>query len=158
MEISNKALKYLTGLEGCILKVKPVSGKDHIGVGHLITPAEKLSGKIHGIAYKTGITQQECEEILKIDLTRFVKDVNNTIKVKLEQHQFDALVMFAFNIGDGAFNSEISAVKSIHMNRFDLVPRGMLKWCKETINGKLMRSKGIINRRNKEIKFWLGEI
>jgi lysozyme len=51
--------------------------------------------------------------LLSADLAEFEDAVNQAIKVKLSQTQFDALVIFAYNIGKGAFLTS-SAVKLIN--------------------------------------------
>ena len=49
------------------------------------------------------ITEAEGQAILKKDLARFEKIVEDNVKIKLNQNQFDALVSFVFNIGGDAF-------------------------------------------------------
>jgi len=69
-----------------------------IGVGHLI-------GKEQWNTYKNGLTKSEVEKLLTKDLQPFIASVRSNIKVALRQNQFDALVIFAFNIGADAFGS-----------------------------------------------------
>lgn len=45
------------------------------------------------------ITRARADELLAQDLARFERDVLQLVKVPLTQHQFDALVSFAFNVG-----------------------------------------------------------
>lgn len=49
------------------------------------------------------ITEQEAEELLKEDVSKFEECVNHAVEVDLTQEEFDALVSFAFNVGCGAF-------------------------------------------------------
>lgn len=51
------------------------------------------------------ITAEEADRILRADLGRFEKSVNELIEVELTQHEFDATVSFAFNVGSGALSS-----------------------------------------------------
>jgi lysozyme len=65
-----------------------------IGVGH--TGPEVRDGLV--------ITREQSETLLKLDLARFEAAVASaTGGVALHQHEFDALVSLAFNIGAAAF-------------------------------------------------------
>lgn len=48
------------------------------------------------------ITREEADAILARDLKRFEDGVLRLVTVPLAQHEFDALVSFAFNVGEGA--------------------------------------------------------
>ena len=64
-----------------------------IGYGH--TGKDVYSGLV--------ISEQQAENLLKQDLKRFEGYVNNRkyVPQKLNQNQFDALVSFSFNLGQG---------------------------------------------------------
>lgn len=47
------------------------------------------------------ITREEADAILARDLKRFEDGVSRLVAVPLAQHEFDALVSFAFNVGEG---------------------------------------------------------
>ena len=51
------------------------------------------------------ITELQASALLMQDVSRFEKGVLEAVKVSLSQHQFDALVSLAFNIGLGAFRA-----------------------------------------------------
>lgn len=68
-----------------------------IGVGHTGWVDAKPVGR--GMV----ITKEKSRQILQVDLKRFENAVNECVRVPLAQHQFDALVSLAFNIGEGAF-------------------------------------------------------
>ena len=95
MEITNKGLDLIKNFEGCRLKAyKPVALEKYwtIGWGH------------YGPDVKEGmtITQQEADDLLKLDVKAYENEVNKTCKyLKLNQNQFDALVSFTFNCGAG---------------------------------------------------------
>ena len=48
------------------------------------------------------ITEAEAEALLVKDLKRFEDAVNRLITVDINQNEFDAIVSFAFNCGNGA--------------------------------------------------------
>ncbi|WP_130889874.1 lysozyme [Fusobacterium ulcerans] len=106
MKMSEGGIKFLIQEEGERLKAyKCAAGVWTIGVGH--TGADVKEGMV--------ITKEKSRELLKADLSRFEKAVNTYIKVPLEQHQFDALISLAFNIGVGNF-SKSTLVKKINAN------------------------------------------
>lgn len=157
MKMSAKGVKLLAQWEGFKkLKYKDHAGKWTIGVGHLITPDELQRGSINVSGRMISInkpwTDEDVRVLLAQDLVRFEKDVDATIKVDLNQNQFDALVSFAFNIGTGAFNSEIGVAEALNAGMHGDVPRQLRKWNKA--GGKV--SQGLVNRRENEIKLWNG--
>lgn len=159
MKMSAKGIKLLSEWEGFKnRKYKDSAGKWTIGVGHLITDEELRSGAVQvggrQVSINTSMSDEDVRALLAQDLVRFEKDVNATIKVELKQHQFDALVSFSFNVGTGAFSPEIGVVKSLNSGLYHDVPRQLRKWNKA--GGKVV--KGLVNRREKEIQLWNGEV
>lgn len=91
MKISEKGIDLIKQFEGCKLTAyKDAVGVLTIGYGH--TGDVKLNQKI---------TQKKADELLKADLHRFEVHVSEyRKKYKFSQNEFDALVSFAFNIGN----------------------------------------------------------
>jgi lysozyme len=48
------------------------------------------------------ITEEEADRLLAQDLKLYEKAINEMVKVRISQNQFDALVSFAFNLGTAA--------------------------------------------------------
>lgn len=93
------------------------------------------------------ITKEEAEEILKVDLVKFEKSVNNKIKVTLNQNQFDALVSHTFNTGGSDTLFKLINNKSPELE--------IVKWFTEkyiTSNGKVLP--GLIKRRKVEAQLF----
>lgn len=104
MSLSEKGLNWLKHVERlALMPYDDQTGKQisswvkgaTIGYGHLIPKHEWEK-------YRNGITEAEAEALLRKDLERFVEAVR-LIPRKLAQHEFDALVILAYNIGVDAF-------------------------------------------------------
>lgn len=149
---SGKALfKEWEGLE--LNEYLDSGGAPTIGIGHLLTRSERMSGKIiikgSPVVYRNGLTVEQCFDLLDQDLDPAENAVNGAVAVPLTQNQFDALVSFTFNVGNSAFRSS-TLLKVLNAGQYDQVPTQMLRWVRD--NGKIV--KGLVNRRNKEIELW----
>lgn len=94
-KISQNGLNLIMQFEGCRLRAYQCSaGVWTIGYGHTA-----------GVRQGQTITQVQAEEYLKQDCRKFENYVNNKayvpVTAQLNQNQFDALVSFAFNCGQG---------------------------------------------------------
>lgn len=116
LKLSPQGLKLLQQIEG--LRLKPYDDQTGeqisewcwgatIGYGHLIHPATYWS------RFKSGISKADAAALLGKDLKPMENAVRHAIIVPLEQHQFDALVLLAFNIGASKFRTA-SAVRMIN--------------------------------------------
>ena len=93
MKTSPQGLDLLIGREALLteayLDTKHIPT---IGVGH-------TGPEVHlGLVW----TVEQCREVFAQDIERFESAVNDCVKVPLKQHEFDALVSFAFNCGEAA--------------------------------------------------------
>lgn len=143
MKISDKGIEFLIKEEGEVLTAyKCQAGVWTIGVGH--------TGK--DVKPNMTITKEKARELLKADLKRFEDVVNKSIKVTLEQHQFDALVSLAFNIGTNAFANS-TVVKRINAGA-DMkdIEEAWKMW--RMGGGKVLPV--LVARRGREIKLYRG--
>lgn len=116
-----------------------------LGIGHLLTPAEKKTMPIG-----TKITREQSREYFKKDSKRFVDAVNAAVKVPITQNQFDALVSLAFNIGTGAI-AKASLIRKLNNRDYAGAADGFLAWNK--VKGKEV--KGLTRRRKQERSLFL---
>jgi len=81
-----------------------------------------------------------------------VEDAMNGDTSELNDNQFGAEVVFAFNIGDRAFQGS-TVLKDVLTNDLPDVPAAMLMWSHihDPNTGALIVSNGLLNRRNAEI-------
>jgi lysozyme len=115
------------------------------GLGHTVLagkPDPSVLNRAKRFPYKYII------DIFKGDIRKFEDRVNKYIDVELTQEQFDALVSFDFNTG-GISNS--TATRYINEGRSNkMIGAALMMWILS--DGK--RSKGLYNRRMKEVKLF----
>tara|TARA_B100000214_G_scaffold372929_1_gene352166 strand:- start:963 stop:1406 length:444 start_codon:yes stop_codon:yes gene_type:complete len=135
MKISLEGLSLIKKFEGCKLQAYYCSGGVlTIGYGHT-----------GGVKETDVITQEEADKLLKGDVLRFEKYVEDNVKVELDQSQFDALVAWTFNLGVGNLKSS-TMLKKLNNGEFESVPFEMRRWNKA--GGKTLD--GLIRRRQAE--------
>jgi len=154
MQVGQSGKKLFQEWEGLELnEYLDSGGAPTIGVGHLMTRSERMSGKImingKGVVYRNGLSVQQCWDLLDQDLDFAEASVNSMVNVSLNQNQFDALVSFIFNVGESAFRNS-TLLKVLNAGHFDQVPAQLRRWIRD--NGKVV--KGLVNRREKEIALW----
>ncbi len=96
MITSDRGRSLIMEREGCVLKPY----RDSVGVW-----TDGVGNTEGVIPNGPPITQEKADADLKRNLRFAEAAVSNGVTVPLEQHQFDALVSFTFNVGQGAFAS-----------------------------------------------------
>ena len=113
-----------------------------IGYGHLIVQSDWTN-------YSTSITEVDALSLFQKDLIPYLQVVKQHVKVTLTQQQFDALVIFVFNIGGTNFKSS-SVLKLINdsttLTSYPNLESAWKAW--KNSQGKV--NNGLINRRNSE--------
>ena len=95
------------------------------------------------------ITKNDAEELLRKDLMWFEEQVVKIILPVLTQHEFDAIVSFAFNVGSSALeNSTFTRRINNGENKALCFQEEFPKW----VNGPNGPLPGLIRRRDAEIK------
>lgn len=145
-KISQNGIDLIKSFEGMKLKAypDPATGGDPwtIGVGH--TGPDVHPGLV--------ITEAQADELLRKDLQRFVDAVNRLCPITT-QGQFDALVSFCFNVGDG--NLKTSTLRRLHNEgAYDAAAMQFARWSRA--NGKVM--KGLTRRRAAEASLYRGTL
>lgn len=120
------------------------AGLPTIGYGTLIdTPEEQ-------IWMTEEITKEKAEELLLKDVSWAERDVNRFVKTELNQNQFDALVIFMYNIGSTQFR-ESSLLGFVNKD----ANHAMItyEWKKWIFSGG-HKVDGLRNRRAKELALY----
>jgi lysozyme len=87
----------------------------------------------------------ECDAAFREDMIGFEAAVRRLVKVELEQHQFDALVSFAYNCGEGALAGS-TLLKKLNAGDFTGATAEFHRWNKG--GGKVLA--GLTRRRASE--------
>ena len=140
MAIAKSTLDFITKEEGARNKAyKDSKGLWTIGVGHLIKADEQY-------LINATLTDEQVEDLLKSDLKWCSEAVETSVKVPLQQHQFDALYSLCFNIGGTNF-AKSTVVKKINENDMQGAADAILMWNKPEV---------LVNRRKRERALFLG--
>ena len=135
MKISLEGLSLIKKFEGCKLEAyKCSAGVWTIGYGHTT-----------GVKEGDVCTQEEAEKLLRGDIFKFEEYVQDSVKVDLDQSQFDALVCWTYNLGVGNLRSS-TMLKKLNEGDYKSVPFEMRRWNKA--GGKTLD--GLIRRRQAE--------
>lgn len=142
MKISQKGIDLIKKFEGCRLQAYLCpAGVWTVGVGHT-----------KGVKKGMVITQQQAETFLKDDI-KPIETLLNGMGINYTQNQFDALVGFVFNLGQGNFKSS-TMYKYIVARKSDIeITDQMVKW--HNAGGKPLL--GLKKRRSEEANLFLGK-
>lgn len=144
MKLSQEGIDLIKKYEGLSLKAYKVAGAGEkywtIGYGHYSPDVKE-----HDV-----ITKAEAEEILKKELHRFEAGVEELVTVGINQHQFNALVSFSYNVGLGALKNS-TLLKLVNARDFKGAAKEFDKWTKA--GGNVL--KGLVTRRNEEQALFL---
>lgn len=152
MQISSQALEILKNRE----ELRLTAYQDSAGVwtiGYGCTTYE------NGAKVKAGekITEAKAVQLLNYHVGSAMATVNDGITATLNQGQFDALVSFAYNVGGPKFQSStLRNLINADPNNFAVIAAEFRKWVYVTVNGKKVKSAGLVNRREEEIAMYQG--
>lgn len=109
-----------------------------IGYGHTRTAREGMM-----------IDEAAAEALLRSDLRDFERAVEELIDVPLTDHQFAALVSFAFNVGASAV-ARSTLRRRLNAGACEDVPEQLMRWTRA--GGRVLQ--GLVNRRAAEAGLW----
>jgi lysozyme len=142
VKISQAGKDLIISFEGIRLEAyKCPAGVWTIGVGSTVPAVH--AGEV--------ITKQQALARFDKDLTKFENAVDRLVKVPLTQNQFDALVSFTFNVGEGAL-AKSTLLKKLNAGDYDAVPTELMRWTK----GGGRELPGLVRRRRAEAAMWRG--
>ena len=119
------------------------AGKWTIGYGHVIVDSERAT------LWGADLTEEQATKLLMKDLVRFEDAVLAMVAVPLTQGQFDALVSFAYNLGEAKLRSS-TLLKLLNAGDYDGARKQINRWV--YANGKKLD--GLIRRRARETEMF----
>ncbi|MGG7603560.1 lysozyme [Massilia sp. BKSP1R2A-1] len=140
MKASGACRALIREFEGCYLSAyRCPAGIPTIGVGH-----------IRGVKMGDRCSVQQADVWLTEDLQDAEAAVNTLVKVPLAQQQFDALVSFTFNLGQGAL-AESTLLILLNKRSFKAAAEQFDRWVHS--GGKKLA--GLVRRRAAEKALFL---
>lgn len=130
----------------------PLIGKLTVGYGRVLwNPARDYE------KHKNGVTEPQATQMLLEDLRRFENSIRLNVKIPLSQNEYDATVIFIFNIGLGDPSKGI--VGFVNSTFLKMLNQGdklgaanqLMRWVYS--GGVFMQ--GLVNRRRKERTIFL---
>lgn len=143
MSLSAAGIALIAGFEGFSeMAYEPLPGdKLTIGFGHT-----------EGVQSGDRISLQAGVQLLRRDAQIYERAVNRYVTVPLQQHQFDALVSFTYNVGIDNFKGS-SLLKCLNEGNLECVNTQWKRWV--YFKGNVVE--GLVNRRNRELAVFNGE-
>ena len=141
MIISEVGLNLLKQFEGCKLTAyRDIAGVLTIGWGH--TGPEVVEGMVW--------TPAQAQVQLTCDVQKFGDAVTKLVPEGCTQNQFEALTVFAYNVG-------IGNLRKLLAHPWAEVPDWILKYDKAHVEGVLQPVKGLTRRREAEKALFLSQ-
>lgn len=141
MHLSPAGLNLIKACEGFRAKVYlDCAGLPTIGYGHRL---------LHPSSFPDGITEDFAEQILHSDIGEAEAAVARLVKVPLTQGQFDALVDFTFNLGEGRLAGS-TLLRDLNAGRYDDAAEQLLRWD----HAGMKEIPWLLERREAEYRFW----
>jgi len=135
MKISEDGLELIKKFEGC----ETTAYQDSVGVWTI------GFGHTKGVEEGQTCSIEDAESMLADEMDEYEGYINNMVKVELQQHEFDALVAWVYNLGPTNLG-ESTMLKVLNGGQFDRVPDEMNRWTRA--GGKILE--GLVRRRQAE--------
>ncbi len=142
MKISEYGLNLIKHFEGLELEAyQCAAGVWTIGYGHTkdVQPGDQWS-------------ESHADHMLEVEMEEYENYVNTAVTVPLSQNQFDALVSWVYNLGNGNLTSS-TMLKVLNSSDYAGVPAQIKRWNKA--GGKVLE--GLTRRRQAEADMFEGK-
>lgn len=102
-------------------------GREIIGFNHLVQSDVVTLPDGSSLSLTDSITADEAEKLLLNDVFGIAEAVNEVVRVRLNQGQFDVLVSFASSVGVDVFETS-NLLRLVNRGKFEQVPSELRKW------------------------------
>jgi lysozyme len=144
MEFSAEGMELLKRSEGFRGRLYlDVAGIPTIGYGHRLLPGE---------SFPNGIEEPQAARMLAGDVRQAEAAVQRLVRVALTQGQFDALVDFVFNLGEGRLEGS-TLLKQLNAGLYAAAQEQLLRWD----HAGAKENFGLKERREAEFQLWGGQ-
>lgn len=152
MKISKKGIDLIHSFEACKLRAyKDPGSKD--GLPITVGWGSTMHKDGNKIMLCENISQAYADELFVWEIER-KSNVLTALNLNINQHQYDALCSFIYNLGVGAFNGS-TLLKKIKINPNDETIRAeFMRWVKN--DGKVLS--GLLRRRKAEADLYFTKI
>jgi len=107
-------------------------------------------GNTHGVVPGQPVTEPQAQATLIRHVNVFASGLDRCLLVTPTQNQYDALMLWTYNVGVSAACSS-TLIRLLNQGALPSVWCGQLfRWNKVRINGQLVPSRGLTNRRQAE--------
>lgn len=145
MKTSEKGLAFIREKEA----FRANAYQDQAGVWTIGYGTTRINGK--PVQPGMTITKEQALQYKAHDIARFERAVNKLVKVPISQNEFDALVSFAYNVGEGKGGLATSTLlKKLNAGDRQGAAEEFKKWNKT--GGQV--SQGLVNRRKAEMELF----
>ncbi|HCL7432460.1 TPA: lysozyme [Escherichia coli] len=132
--------------------VEGVENKPYMDIAGIPTVCSGITGP--DVVWGKTYSNRECRNLLEKHIQIHGKHVQDAVTYPISQQTRAALISFSYNVGGSAMRKS-TAVKLINQGKIEQGCKALGLWNKATVNGKKVVVKGLVNRRNEEIKLCL---
>lgn len=139
MRTSEAGILFIADQEGFRPKVyRDVAGIATIGYGHKLRIGDPVV-----------VTEDQALALLRQDVAMAEAQIDGRVKVPLNQHQYDALVSFVFNVGGGAFAASM-LLSELNQGRYQAAADQLPFWDHAIVAGEKVEVPALKRRRKME--------
>ena len=132
--------------------VEGVENKPYMDIAGIPTVCSGITGP--DVVWGKTYSNRECRNLLEKHIQIHAKHVQDAVTYPISQQTRAALISFSYNVGGSAMRKS-TAVRLINQGKVEQGCKALGLWNKATVNGKKVVVRGLVNRRNEEIKLCL---
>lgn len=132
--------------------VEGVENKPYMDIAGIPTVCAGIAGP--DVVWGKTYSNRECRNLLEKHIQIHARHVQNAVTYPISPQTRAALISFSYNVGGHAMKNSM-AVRLINQGKVEQGCKALGMWNKATVNGNKVVVKGLVNRRNEEIRLCL---